>query len=158
MTPDNNELEKWHRFFAIENNNLAWELATRLSRTPEESMNMLNAAHASALHWGQIGTELHVIRATMLLAEVHALENFGESSLAMSEKVSNYFQKNKADDWEIALVCTIHAHSAAVAGRQEVHLEHYRAAEHAIAAIADDEDRKIVLQTFNQVPAPPLIL
>ena len=90
----------------------------------------------------------------MLLAEVHALVGCGESSLALSEKVSDYFRSNQADDWETALVYTIHAHSATVAGRQDVYLEHYRAAEHAIKAISDEDDRKIVLQTFNQVPVP----
>ena len=154
MKPDNEELEKWHRFFAIENNNRAWDLASRPFRTAEESTDMLNAAHASAMHWGKIGTELHVMRATMLLAEVHALVGCGETSLAMSEKVSTYFQDNPADDWETALIYTIHAHSAAVAGKQDVHLEHYRTAEHAIEVISDEEDRKIVLQTFNQVPKP----
>ena len=94
------------------------------------------------------------MRATMLLAEVHALEGLGETSLAMSEKVSEYFEQNDTDDWEIAFVHTIHAHSAAIAGRNDVHLDRYRAAEQAIEAISDDEDREIVLQTFNQVPVP----
>lgn len=75
MTPEKDELDKWHRFFAIQNNNLAWDLAS-------------------------------------------------------------------------------HAHSAAVAGESAVHLERYRAAVEAIAAISDQEDRDIVLQTFKQVPVP----
>ena len=85
----------------------------------------------------------------MLLAEVHAFPGCVESSLALSEKVSDYFRSNQADDWETTLVYTIHAHSAAVAGRQDRYLEHYRAAEHAIEAISDEEDRTIVLQTFK---------
>ncbi len=62
MTTDKVELEKWHRFFAIENNNIAWDLATKPSRTMAESAEMLNAAHASALHWGKVGTDLNIIR------------------------------------------------------------------------------------------------
>lgn len=95
--PNDTNPESWHRFFAIENNNLAWELAGRPSRSPDESREMLNAAHAAAVHW---------------------------------------------------------AHAAAVAGLVDEHRASYSAAQQAIDAIADEEDRKIVLQTFDQVMVP----
>ena len=154
MTPDKAELEKWHKYFAIENNNIAWNLASKPMRTTAESAEMMHAAHASALHWGKIGTELNIMRATMLLAEVHALKGLFNSSLAYAEKVSVYFEQHKPYDWELAFVHTIHAHAAAVAGRKDLHASQYHAAKRAIEAIADEEDRKIVLQTFNQVSVP----
>ena len=154
MESEKEELDKWHRFFAVENNNRAWDLASQSSRTLDESTEMLNAAHASALHWSKVGSKLNIVRANMLLAEVHALLGMGESSLALSEEVSNFFQNQEADAWERAFVETIHAHAAAVAGKHDVHAERYRAAEVAIASISDEEDRKVVLKTFDQVPAP----
>ena len=154
MSPNQAELEKWHTFFAKENNNRAWDLAAKSNRNAAESDDMLNAAHASAFHWGKVGTDLNVIRATMLLAEVHALVGQGKPSLRYAEKVTAYFKNNKADDWELALVHTIHAHAASVAGQNNIHVQRYRAAQIAIDAISDPEDRKIVLQTFNQVPVP----
>ena len=33
--------ESWHRYFAIENNNLAWSPAAKRSRTPAEAATML---------------------------------------------------------------------------------------------------------------------
>lgn len=36
----------------------------------------------------------------------------------------------------------------------EVHRGSYIDAQQAIDSIADDEDRRIVMETFNQVPAP----
>ena len=152
--PDNTDPASWHRFFAIEANNLAWDLASKTQRAPEESARMLDAAHAAAWHWTKVGTELNAMRAKTLLAETHALAGFGESALALSEEVRQYFLGRDTDDWEIAIVHAIHAHAAAVAGATRAHATSYAAAQRAIADIADDEDRKIVLQTFDQVPQP----
>lgn len=46
------------------------------------------------------------------------------------------------------------AHAASAAGAHDEHRDAYRRAEAAIAAIADEEDRAIVAQTFSQIPAP----
>ena len=90
----------------------------------------------------------------MLLAEVHALLGFGESALAYAEQVRDYFLSRETPDWELAFVHTIHAHAASVAGKEDMFRASYSAAEQAIAAIVDEEDRTIVLQTFNQVQSP----
>ena len=153
-TPKDTDPASWHRFFAIENNNRAWELAGMPTRTDEESLEMLNTAHTAALHWGKVGNELNRMRARLLLAEVHALADFGQSSLGLAEEVLGYFLKRDTEDWEIAFVHTIHAHAAAAAGDGERHRHSYQAAERSIAAIADDADREVVLETFVQVPIP----
>jgi hypothetical protein len=152
--PDTADIDAWHRYFAIENNNRAWDLAAASSRTPDESREMLNAAHSAAGHWQAVGTDLNNMRARMLLAEVHALLGFGPSALELAAQVRDYFLNRTTDDWELAFVHTIHAHAAAAAADAQTHADSYLAAESAIAAIAADEDRAIVLQTFNQVPKP----
>jgi hypothetical protein len=115
---------------------------------------MLDAAHAAAWHWEKVGTELNAMRAKTLLAEVHALMGFGESARALSEQVRKYFLVRQTDDWEIAFVHTIHAHASSAAGLLEEHRDSYLEAKKAIDAISDEEDRRIVLQTFDQVPEP----
>lgn len=152
--PEDTNPHNWHRYFAMENNNRAWELAALPSRSESEQSDMLNAAHAAAAHWGVVGSELNDMRAKMLLAEVHALLGFEQSALALSEQVRSYFLTRTTDDWEIAFVHAIHAHAAAVAGDADQHLESYEAAVAAIAALTDEQDRDIVMQTFNQVPTP----
>jgi hypothetical protein len=153
-TPKDTDPASWHRYFAIENNNRAWELAGMPARTDEESLEMLDTAHAAALHWGKVGTELNGMRAKLLLAEAHALVNYGQSSLALAEEVRSYFLNRETDDWEIAFVHTIHAHAASAAGDGQRHRDSYQAAESSIAAIAEDTDREVVLMTFVQVPIP----
>ena len=75
------EAARWTRRLAIECNNRAWRLAEAQGRTAAEDEEMLHCAHAAALHWSRVGTELHQARATMLLAHVHALRGRGESAM-----------------------------------------------------------------------------
>ncbi|MEQ8689325.1 MAG: hypothetical protein RIC89_00610 [Pseudomonadales bacterium] len=153
-SPEDAKPENWHRFFAVESNNRAWELASLATRTHDQNAEMLNCAHAAALHWSRIGTELNNIRAKSLLAEVHALLGFGNSAFELSKEVKGYFADRETDDWELALVHTIHAHAASAASEHAEYESSYALAISAINAIADEEDRKIVLETFNQVPKP----
>ena len=141
------------RFFAIECNNRAWDLTTK-TRTQEEDQEMLNAAHAAAFHWGVAGTELNHMRAKALLAEVHALLGYGNSALAYAQEIRRYFLDGDTADWELALVHTIHAHAASAAGEPELHRRSYEQAVFAIDRIADEEERRIVLATFDLAPRP----
>jgi nicotinamide mononucleotide (NMN) deamidase PncC len=147
------DLQDWHKRFAATANNRAWELSV-LERTAEQDQEMLDAAHASAWHWNAIGTELNRMRATMLLAEVHALLGFGESALRYAEEMRAYFVARETADWELAFTHVIHAHAASAVGAVEKHRIAYQSAEIALKAIADDEDRAIVNKTFRQVPLP----
>ncbi len=151
--PETNDPESWHRYFAMEYNNRAWDLSVR-ARTAGEDLEMLDAAHASALHWNAIGTELNRMRAMMLLAEVHALLGLAESATAYAEQMRSYFLEHDTPDWEIAFTHAIHAHAACVAGDIAIHRDSHSKALLALGAIADDEDRRIVQQTFDQVPPP----
>ena len=152
--PADNSLAAWHRYFAVEYNNRAWELSIQV-RNPMEQEEMLNAAHASALHWAEVGTELNQMRATMLLAEVHALLGMGKSALAYASRMRDFFlNQDDTPDWEIAFTHVIHAHAADVAGEIEVYENAYSEAQSALDAIADPADRKTVQQTFDHVRSP----
>ena len=148
---DKEDLPDWHRYFATTANNLAWALSTR-ERTPEEDHELLNAAHASAYHWFSAGTELQQMRAIMLLAEAHARVGLGASAYAYAQTMKSYFTSKESPDWELAFTHTIHAHACHVNGNLEEYEVSFKAAEQAIASIADDEDRAIVLTTFDSIP------
>ena len=150
---DKEDTNKWHRFFAATSNNRAWDLSTK-QRNLEEDQEMLNAAHAAAFHWALIGTELNQKRATMLLAEVHSLLDLAASAYTYAEDMKAYFLSNDTPDWELAFTHTIHAHAAYVRGNLDEHASSYANAERAIEEIAEDKERVIVLETFNQIPKP----
>jgi hypothetical protein len=148
------DLHTWHKQFATSCNNRAWELSVQ-QRTPAQDREMLDVAHASAWHWSQIGTELNHMRATMLLAEVHALLGHGSQALALAGSMRTYFLNRDTPDWEVAFAHTIYAHAAHAAGQLGEHRAAYELAAVALAAIADEEDRAIVTKTFSRVPPPP---
>jgi hypothetical protein len=153
-TPVEGDAGPWHRHFAIECNNRAWDLSVA-DRSAAEDREMLDVAHASAHHWAHAGDELNRMRAAMLVAEVHALLGMGPTALALAEEMRDYFAgREETPDWELAFAHAIHAHAAATAGREAEHASSYRVAEQAIEAIAGEQDRDIVQQTFDHVPAP----
>jgi hypothetical protein len=152
-TPNERDRAAWHERFAAECNNRAWDLSLA-TRSAADDREMLDAAHASAWHWAEIGTELNRMRATMLLAEVHALLGMGERALAYAEEMRAYFVAHECPDWEIAFCHAIFAHAAHAAGRAAEHRDAYAEAEAALATIADDEERGIVAATFAHVPRP----
>jgi len=51
--PSAEELSRWHRWFAVECNNRAWQLADQAERTAAEDDEMLNAAHVKP---GEVAT------------------------------------------------------------------------------------------------------
>ena len=148
------EAQEWHRQVAMRCNNRAWALSVQ-PRTAVEDYEMLDAAHASAWHWAQVGTELNRMRATMLLAEVHALLGHGRTALSLAKEMRRYFlSRSETPDWELAFAHIIYAHSAYSAGDTDTHRAAYQEATVALGAIAADEDREVVAQTFSQVPVP----
>lgn len=147
------DAQRWHKRFASACNNRAWELSEQ-ERDPAQDREMLDAAHASAWHWARVGTELNRMRATVLLAEVHAALGLGESAMAFADTMRAYFLGRETPDWEIACVHAVHSHAAHAAGRVAEHRDAYARARDAIAAIADDEDRRVILRTFDRVPPP----
>jgi hypothetical protein len=147
------EAAAWHRRFAAASNNRAWDLSVQ-TRNAAEDREMLDAAHASAWHWTKVGTELNFMRATMLLAEVHALLGFGQSALAYAENMRTYFLGIQSPDWEMAFVHVVYAHAASAAGESEKHRTSYALAVAALEAVSNEKERSIVASTFSHVPKP----
>jgi len=153
-TTESDDANAWHKRFAAQANNRAWDLTT-VTRSPDEDREMLDTAHAAAWHWRAIGTELHRMRATMLLAEVHAQLGHGASAFEFAQTMHAYFVGNpQTPDWEIAFAHAIQAHAAAIAGVSAIHRRAFESAVAAIQAIASEEDRAIVMKTFAQIPRP----
>jgi hypothetical protein len=150
--PDEAELRTWHRRFAVECNNRAWELTALTSRTEDQNAEMLHAAYAAAFHWSQVGTPINLARADMLLA--HVLSVLGQTGLALSyaRRCLDFCEHNDCEDWDRAFAHAEMAHAAAAAGDEELHREHYRTAEKLGQAIEDAEDRKVFATEFARIP------
>jgi len=145
--------DSWDRFFAIQCNNRAWDLASR-SRSDLEDIEMLNAAHASAWHWSIVGSELNKVRAKMLLARVHTLLGYHSSAFAFATEVRSYFVARDTAASELAFAHAVYAHAAYVAGKRAEHRIAYNDALTASEMISKEQERKLFQETFVLVPPP----
>lgn len=152
--PSAEETRDQHRRHAIECNNPAWQLAEKPGITPDETDQLLNLAHGAAYHWGVVGTPLHVARADMLLARAHTIAGNGDLALRHAQRSHDFLSTQDCADWEVAFSHAILAHAHCVSDHPS---EHERLPSEAKAlgeAIADPEDRKVFLATFEIIPTP----
>src|SRR5688572_3808946 len=86
MTTPPFDVERAHRWFAIELNNLTWGLVEAAERSPDDVEKMIHAAHGACFHWLQVGNLLNHLRAQCLLATVYAKAGLAESAVRHAEK------------------------------------------------------------------------
>ena len=146
--PDDKEIEKWHRRFAVECNNLAWDIASKPNRTPADDREMLLAAHAAAFHWSKVGQPINGARADFLLAHAFALAGYGKAAMQYAQRCLAWCESNPCEDWDIAFAHAGVSHAAAVLGDTSLHAKHHALAETLGRAIKEEEDRKIFLEVF----------
>jgi predicted enzyme related to lactoylglutathione lyase len=152
--PDAADIARWHRYFAVECNNRAWALADAAERTDAQVEELVHAAHAAALHWSQVGTELNSARAELLLAHALALAGDGTPALRYARRSFDYLTTRSSPDWEVAFAHMVLANAAHAAGDRALHARHHTEAARLGAAIAAPEDRQIFETSFRSVSAP----
>jgi hypothetical protein len=148
------EIARWTRWFAVECNNRAWRLAEMPARSAAQDEEMLHAAHAAALHWGAVGTELHNARARMLLGHVLALAGDGRRALPYARHAFDYVMAHESPPWEVAFAHAVLANAAAAAGEKALHARHHEIAAALGRALPDAEERSLFEATFATVPVP----
>jgi len=151
--PSVEDIARFHRFFAVEANNDAWQ-RTLDDPSERDLTAMLHAAHAAAYHWAHVGNHLNTFRATMLLAHVHAFCGHGDLAWTYATACHDYITKNPREGWETSFTLMILAQAAHVSGRTDEHREAYRNAEAFIATIESNDDRDIVMMTWKHIPRP----
>ena len=135
------DLPRAQRWFAVELNNVAWELLERPSRTADETERMLHAAHASVHHWLAAGNELNRLRGMVLLANVYAgaglvegAIRYAELAVALSDAAG---ETQSAFDRATALAAAARAFS--MSGNQERASSHFQLAQQAADKLAADD-------------------
>jgi hypothetical protein len=151
--PDQATIDAWHRRFAAECNNRAWDLASQSERSEDETREMLFTAFASAYHWSKLGAPLNEARADLTLAHVHSVLGVGEAALWYARRALAYLEGHACEDWDLAFAHAEMAFAAAVLGDPELHARHYAEAQARGQAIAEDEDRAAFLTELARIPA-----
>jgi len=148
--PSPDEIAKWHRWFAVECNNRAWDLAAQPAWTETEREEMRNAAFAARYHWGVVGTELNAARADGLLGHVLALLGNGAEALRYAESNLGFVSSRESPDWEVAFAHAILANAAAAHGDRDGY-ESQTAIAEKLGADLGAEDRAVFQTIFGRV-------
>jgi hypothetical protein len=156
--PSQETIDQWHRWFAAECNNAAWNLTSKQDRTTDQDQEMLNLAYASAYHWSKVGQPIHVARGNITLSHAHSLLGDGDLALGYARRALEFFENNECEDWDLAFAHLEIALAAAVQGEADLHAEHYAAARTLGEVIKEEEDRQVFMDEFDRIPSQVLLV
>ena len=151
--PGSEEASTWHRRFGAGANDRAWTLTEQSSLSPSEESELLDAAHAAAFHWRQIGSESEVAHAELLLGRAHALLGNGMLAMRFARSAFDAIVAQSAQDWELAFAHAVLADAGAAAEDSSLHSEHYAEAKRIGDSLAGP-NRDLFLATFIRIPIP----
>jgi tetratricopeptide (TPR) repeat protein len=150
------DLAQAHRWFAVEFNNRAWDLLDKNGRSADETQELLNAAHAAAIHWKAIGTALNEQRAENLLATAYLRAGRAEPALRHAQRCLALSEQNAAAGTETlfdratALGCAAEAHQLA---GDRLEAERLFSLATAAAGKLDPDDRTVFDGLYRTGPA-----
>ena len=146
------EVDKVHKWFAIEFNNGAWDALEKANRTPEETDLMVHLAHASTYHWRLIGTDIEYQRGLCLVAQAHAAAGDGDAAVRNAELCLSILEANadKFQDWDKAFSFDALARAHWAAGNSEAAAKAKQQAETAGHEISGEEDKQFFFAWFNK--------
>jgi len=133
------DLKRAHRWFAVEGNNLAWQLAELSARTAEETERMLEAAHVARHHWCAVGTPLNLLRAEILLATAHGLAHSTRASRHSARAVELADAETQLSVFDRGCLYGAASLAAGVAGDDAARREYAARFHETIAAAGADE-------------------
>ena len=120
------------RQLAVDLFNRAWRLMELPARTPEQDDELIDAAHASAYHWLQVGTAANRARSQWQLSRVYVVLGRPEPALHHARRCLAWCEANPE-----AL-----ARAHALAGDAEEAARHAARARELAAGVAGAKDRE----------------
>ena len=151
-TPTTTHTADWHRFFAVDCNQLVWKLLETQGRSKEDDLMMLHAAHASYFHWLHGGTPMNMTRGEWMCSRVYAVLREPTSALRHAEQALRICEEHGIKDFDVAFAFEAMARAHAAAGQRYAARQFHVLAAGAALEIKDDEDRKIFLQELHAEP------
>jgi hypothetical protein len=144
--------EESHKKFAVDLNNLTWNLLGKSDRTPEEDENMIHAAHASLLHWGVVGKPINLQRGQWLVSHVYAVLNRPEPALHHAKQCMKLTEEQKLDDFDLAYAYEAMARAHAAGGNKSECEKYMQLAQEAGEKIKEKQDRDLFFTDFESGP------
>jgi len=125
--------------------NRVWELLDRTDRTTEDDDEMVHAAHASRLHWGQVGEPVHWARGEWQCSRVYSTVGRAEPALHHGRRCLELAEKYSLSPFDVGCAHEAIARAARLAGSPEHAEAHAGLAAEAAEEITDPEERQVLL-------------
>jgi DNA-binding transcriptional MerR regulator len=139
------------RQLAVDLFNHVWTLIETADRTPMQDDEMIHAAHASRYHWGEVGKPENLARGEWQCSRVYALLRRAEPALWHARRCLAICEEHGIGDWDIAFAWEAIARAQAVAGDQAALDDAMSRARELGAAIAEGEDRELLLSDLATI-------
>jgi hypothetical protein len=140
------------RALAVALFNRVWALLETADRSPAQTDEMIHAAHASRYHWSVVGEPANLARGEWQCSRVYAVIGRGEPALWHARRCLEILEAAGIGDWDLAAAYEAMARASAVAGDGEAARTWAERSRAACAAIAEDEDRRIVEADLATLP------
>lgn len=144
--------QECNKKFAIELNNLVWNLLGKKERTHEDNEKMIHAAHASCYHWGEIGEPINLQRGEWMISHVYAILNRPEATLYHARECMELTEKHKFVDFDLAYAYETMTRAYAAAGEKSEYEKYIKLTKEAGEKIKNEEDKKIFDSDFASEP------
>ncbi len=132
--------------------NFTWTLLEKADRTEDESEVMVKAAHASALHWLQVGKPVNFARSEWQISRVYAVLNRPEPALHHAQRCLQICEDHGIGDFDLAFAYEALARGHAVAGGHAQAKRYSEMAREAGKRIADAHEREHFFDDLGTVP------
>lgn len=151
-SPTTTTTSEWHRFFAVDCNQLVWKLLAKTDRTADDNLTMLHAAHASYFHWLQVGKIENHVRGEWMCARVYTVLGETEPALRHAQHALSICEEHGIGDFDLAYAYEAMARAHAAADQRYAARQFHVLAAGAAHEIKQEDDRKIFLQDLHAEP------
>jgi hypothetical protein len=141
-----------HRDVGVALFNHTWDLLEMDARSPEQQIEMVHSAHASAYHWMQVGTTLNRARSEWQCSRVYAVLGRAEPALWHARRSLALCEDAGIGDFDLGFAYEAMARAHAVAGDKGEAARWLERARTAAAEVAKDEDRALLVNDLETVP------
>ena len=124
--------------------NFAWTLIEKADRTDDETELMINASHASWMHWSKVGKPVNFARSEWQLARVYAVAGRAEPALHHAGRCLKICRENDLGGFDLAYAYEALARAEKLAGQPDEVTRYLKLADEIAETIPDAEDRKHV--------------
>ncbi len=132
--------------------NLVWRYLEKPKRTPEENDLMINAAHASRFHWGEVGSAENLAIGEWQISHVYAVLGRAEPALYHGQRALDVCKRADVKDFALAYAYEALARAHALQGNTEEARRCIALGKATGQRIKDSMDRDLFEKDLSTVP------